>query len=577
MATQLNEWLTIDKTSGTGNAEITLTASSSQELNDRVTSLRINGKGIVSLLNVRQLAFVPTFSISPNPIHFTSDGSEIEVTITGNTPWELIADDWVTISDNYGTPYDGPLTKTIKISADINTGEYRQGVLTVKSKSSDTVYTSVAITQNAFNVEDYVQMVYETQSDNETLYLFLNNSKDGYLTKYIEGSGSNIIWRKSDNVKTIIIDGVVYDVANSPYLTPLRDGFIMPNKGEHYVYVKFTDNRISQSGQSRTRPAFYENKSLKRITIPSHYTVQDNDYHYGLFLNCTNLEYVDLNGVNCYVSNNHESSAPFYGCNIKTILNYGAGGGIRERLCEDMDRLETFTTYNNELPTSIGFNAFSNCTKLSNDFILKYIHKKTGTDIGAGAFKNCSLINGVDGTIDFSGWNNIYGSAFEGCHLIKEVYVNGEGVTEQTRFGQAYVENSAFYGIGEIIHLVDGVPCGLINTTFKKAIFHKKHNNDYWLSYLRQYETDNYPQLEEIVFLSQEREDLSNSGPLFEYLPNIKKLVFNSMLPPIVDYDTFQGSPYGGELIYPNGADYSQILSTEPYYLGYYGWNGNTM
>lgn len=575
---KLNDWLTIDKLSGEGNATITLTASSSQELNDRVTSLRIDGKGIVSLLNVRQLAFVPTFSITPNPIQFTSDGSEIEVTITGNTPWELIADDWVTISDNYGTPYDGPLTKTIKISADINTGEYRQGVLTVKSKSSDTVYTSVAITQNAFNVEDYVQMVYETKSDNETLYLFLGDSKDGYLTKYIEGSGSNIIWRKSDNVKTIIIDGVVYDIANDSYMTPIRDGFIIPKAGEHYVYVKFTDNRISKSGQSRSNPAFYKNKSLKRITIPSHYTVQDNDYHYGLFLNCTNLEYVDLNGVDCYVSNNTEYSAPFYGCNLKTLLNVKLiDGGIPALLCRDMDKLETFTIYNNETPTYIGVSAFANCVKLPNEFILKYIHKKTGTEIAGLAFANCVLLNGDNGTIDFSGWSKINNGAFQGCNLINEVYVNGSGVYGQPPFGISGGGNSAFYGIGEVLHLVDGVPFNLANTTFKKAICYKQREQNYWFGSALQYSTDNYSQLEEIEFLSQEREDFTDEWRLLQYLPNIKKLVFNSILPPIVEYDTFENSPYGGEVIYPNGADYSQILSTEPYYLGYYGWNGKNM
>ena len=62
MATQLNNWLSIDKTSGTGNAEITLTASSYKELVDRTTSLKIQGISTNAILNVRQNAFVPTVS-----------------------------------------------------------------------------------------------------------------------------------------------------------------------------------------------------------------------------------------------------------------------------------------------------------------------------------------------------------------------------------------------------------------------------------------------------------------------------------------------------------------------------------
>ena len=58
MATQLNNWLSIDKTSGTGNAEITLTASSYEELVDRTTSLKIQGISKNAILTVRQNAFV---------------------------------------------------------------------------------------------------------------------------------------------------------------------------------------------------------------------------------------------------------------------------------------------------------------------------------------------------------------------------------------------------------------------------------------------------------------------------------------------------------------------------------------
>ena len=257
--------------------------------------MRINGKGIVSLLNVRQLAFVPTFSILPNPVHFTSDGSEIEVTITGNASWELIADDWVTISDKYGSAYGETITKTIKISVGVNTGDFRQGVLKVKSFSSDVVYASVAITQDAFNIEDYVQMVYETKSDNETLYLFNKDAKNGYLTKNV-GSTSSAIWRNSDNVKVIIIDGVVYDVASYSSTSPLRDGFVIPNMGEHNVYAKFTDNIIrgTKPSSGSSSPAFRSNPSLKSIIIPPNYSIASNGYGYGLFFECSLLQSVNI-------------------------------------------------------------------------------------------------------------------------------------------------------------------------------------------------------------------------------------------------------------------------------------------
>ncbi len=57
MATQLNDWLSIDKISGTGNAQITLTASSYTELVDRAASLKIQAQSTNAILNVRQKAY----------------------------------------------------------------------------------------------------------------------------------------------------------------------------------------------------------------------------------------------------------------------------------------------------------------------------------------------------------------------------------------------------------------------------------------------------------------------------------------------------------------------------------------
>ena len=74
MATQLNNWLSIDKTSGTGNAEITLTASSYEELVDRTTSLKIQGISKNAILTVRQNAFVPPLTNAYFWVKLEEDG-----------------------------------------------------------------------------------------------------------------------------------------------------------------------------------------------------------------------------------------------------------------------------------------------------------------------------------------------------------------------------------------------------------------------------------------------------------------------------------------------------------------------
>ena len=85
MATQLNNWLSIDKTSGTGNAEITLTASSYSELVDRAASIKIQAQSTNAILNVRQTALVPSATLDSYEITTYGGGTHTKG-ITSNVP-----------------------------------------------------------------------------------------------------------------------------------------------------------------------------------------------------------------------------------------------------------------------------------------------------------------------------------------------------------------------------------------------------------------------------------------------------------------------------------------------------------
>lgn len=565
MATQLNDWLSIDNISGTGNAEITLTASSYEELVDRTTSLKIQGISANAILNVRQNAFVPQITITPSVLNMDSIGGSETITITSNVYLELVSDvDWITISNKY--PTSG--TTNITITAEINGGDIRLGIIRVLTFVGDNEIAQITITQKAFDGTDYVSLVYETTEENEILRLTRGNvTGTTYLslTNYIDA---------------IIIDGVVQTVD--------KDKFTIPQAGEHQVYLSFIDKTLNWVS---TYPTFYENTKLKRVTIPSDYIIRKGTRNYGLFMGCTKLEYADLNGV--MVDYDNQSHSPFADCeNLKYVRNYRLydDDEITNNICSDCPKLEEFTIYNDVVPRIIGSDAFNGCELLSNDFILRYIHKKgTGlynSSINTRAFAGCSLINGENGTIDFSGWASIGGGAFEGCSLIKEVYVNANGVYGTPAFGSSGGFNNAFYQIGDILHIMDDGSFNLTNTTFKKVICHKLLNNisTSWFGDEKLYDSDIYPLVEEIEFLSEEQQDMRYevesgvdwSSGKFAYLPNLKKLIFHSTLPPIVNYNTLENTAYNGTLIYPEGADYSQLLSTNEYYLGYYGWTVET-
>lgn len=59
----------------------------------------------------------------------------------------------------------------------------------------------------------------------------------------------------------------------------------------------------------------------------------------------------------------------------------------------------------------------------------------------------------------------------------------------------------------------------------------------------------------------------------FDNCHSLNKITANPIVAPTIDKQTFMNVATGGTLYYPEGSDYSQWLSTDKYYLGYYGWN----
>ena len=60
----------------------------------------------------------------------------------------------------------------------------------------------------------------------------------------------------------------------------------------------------------------------------------------------------------------------------------------------------------------------------------------------------------------------------------------------------------------------------------------------------------------------------------FSSCENLKTIICYSEVVPFIEPYTFENVATGGTLYYPTGSDYSTWLSTNRYYLGYYGWNG---
>ena len=148
MATQLNNWLSIDKTSGTGNAEITLTASSYEELVDRATSLKIQGISANAILNVRQNALVPQIEIKGDLV-FPSYGGERTISIKSNIGWRIENGDWYNFSITQGSANKNISTT---ITVDSNGGDERRVEIPIYKNDSNIIIGYITLTQNNANL-----------------------------------------------------------------------------------------------------------------------------------------------------------------------------------------------------------------------------------------------------------------------------------------------------------------------------------------------------------------------------------------------------------------------------------------
>lgn len=256
MATQLNNWLSIDKISGTGNAEITLTASSYEELVDRTTSLKVQGISANAILNVRQNALVPAITLSTSRIEGSFESATYNVVVTSNVDWTLESDsNWYTLSQNSGTKGN----TTLIITMGENEGTvYKEG--TVSFLFGDMVLATLSIVQGIWKPLP--------KADNRIYY--------------------------TGSIRSI---AEIHNGTNAEFV-----GFGTTEDGVNYIEY---DRPITQ-----IMGTFMEGMGIKRVSLPSTllyiYTsdVQNSSLIYGSqAFHADTLEEVDFGGNELYIGN----------------------------------------------------------------------------------------------------------------------------------------------------------------------------------------------------------------------------------------------------------------------------------
>ena len=156
---EINEWLSISEISGSGDKEITISANSSKELEERIKSLKFKTDENQVYVNITQKAFSPYINIGYVP-KFTQEILSRTTTITSNIPWTAISSaDWITLSQTSGE--EGTTNLTITVGSISSLNDNRSSVIDFYYGGK--VISSLIVTQEfevIFEVENTLDVTY---------------------------------------------------------------------------------------------------------------------------------------------------------------------------------------------------------------------------------------------------------------------------------------------------------------------------------------------------------------------------------------------------------------------------------
>lgn len=148
-----DSWITLDKTSGSGNGSFNVSISANNSATSRNGSITVKGtdSGKTITITVSQSGVGFNLEVSPSSVSANADGKSQTITVTSNDSWTVTSNNsWITVSKSSGS---GSSTFTASISKNTDTSS-RSGSITVKGSNSGT--KTITVTQEG---KDYTLTV----------------------------------------------------------------------------------------------------------------------------------------------------------------------------------------------------------------------------------------------------------------------------------------------------------------------------------------------------------------------------------------------------------------------------------
>lgn len=124
----LPSWITVDQTSGKGNAEIKVTAEDNPNTTERSGEFLVSQPGLSAQAVVKVSQKGKTFDVATTTLNFNDKQETQSVSITTDGTWRAYtSSDWITVSPESAT---GSATLSISVTENTNEGE-RSGSVTI--------------------------------------------------------------------------------------------------------------------------------------------------------------------------------------------------------------------------------------------------------------------------------------------------------------------------------------------------------------------------------------------------------------------------------------------------------------
>lgn len=419
----INDWLSIDKASGTGNAYITLTASSSTELQERIASLSIKTRSKEVFLNVKQLAFNNYFVLGKNLISPIWEGGSYSNYALSNISWTYTSSDWISLSVTSGS-----VGRTdFNVIAQPNTSEEtRIGFVNIVA-SNGVMMGTIKVAQASHN--EVNNIIFYTSTDGKKIIPY--SSTGVVANEYVDGVGALYY------AKTITeVPKDLFRNTNTLASVSVPETVTTIKSGAFYNCHKLASYDFPDALTTIEASAFRYCDSLAIFDFPYVETIGDYAFNECPFETVILSDTLKTTG-----------KGVFQTCTKLKTIQIGSGlTSVSESLCNGCTILETIN-----IPTTIKRieqNAFLNCTAIETLNLhggIEYIgyrafygnkiksitlgERESALEYGTEVFYASTAFMADAYVTDIKSWFLWQPSIFTNENSVRNLYVNGELLT----------------------------------------------------------------------------------------------------------------------------------------------------